>query len=342
MLFLCVILASSIFCLTAPISFAQTQGEKIEIVNRQMDMVENSLANAQGPSRLKVESPSAGSMLKSIFNSDLFPTPRPRFPSEIKTRVHTFDLGVEVFYYHYEEPDLKVRIFGPMYGDFAGYTYRPAAPSIFNNFLVNVYSLQARSSYSRVLGYRWARVTERQHDDVNEFRGLIGKDYFIGRDALATPYFGFGYRYLKDRGNGEANIVGGTLYYGYDRKSHYYYLPVGCDLRINVSKDWEIDPNIEYDILLQGWQKSFLSDGNQFGADNTDVANHQDKGYGLRGSVKFLKRGARVDFYVEPYFRFWHIADSQAAIGRLDGETALWEEPDNNTIEAGTKFGVQF
>jgi len=44
--------------------------------------------------------------------------------------------------------------------------------------------------------------------------------------------------------------------------------------------------------------------GNQFGWNNPNITNSQDKGFGLRGSVKFLKRGSLVDFYVEPYIRF--------------------------------------
>ena len=75
-----------------------------------------------------------------------------------------------------------------------------------------------------------------------------------------TPYFGFGYRYLFDRGNGQISSIGA---YGYDRKSHYYYLPLGGDAVMNMPNNWEVDLNVEYDILLHGLQKSYLSDGNQ-------------------------------------------------------------------------------
>ena len=73
----------------------------------------------------------------------------------------------------------------------------------FNNFLTNVYFLQARYATSRDLDYKGSGIIKGKHDDSMEFRGLIGRDYALGPDSTMTPYFGFGYRYLIDHGNGE-------------------------------------------------------------------------------------------------------------------------------------------
>jgi hypothetical protein len=111
-----------------------------------------------------------------------------------------------------------------------------------------------------------------------------------------------------------------------------------------MSKDWEIDFNAEYDIFLQGRQKTYLSDDSQFeGETISDVSNHQSHGYGARGSVRFLKKGSLVDYYVEPYVRYWNIKQSKSEPVVVDGTAvAAGVEPKNNTVEVGSKFGVQF
>jgi len=346
--------------------------DKTQAVNRQLNEVEEEFPNIQPdaqkefpnvqPDTPKVfsntqsdapkvfsnrpqpESPSAGGMLKDILTPGLpiTKTPNsPKAPSDVITRVNSVDLGSEIFYYRYEEPSpVGIKNQGPMYGFYANYAYRPAAPNFFNNFLTNVYFLQARYASSRVLEYSGDGTIKNKHDEADEFRGLIGKDYYLGTDSMVTPYFGFGYRYLIDHGNGETNGLG---QYSYDRKSHYYYLPLGVDVVINLPDNWEVDPNVEYDILLSGYQKSFFSDGDQFtGFNNPDVVDHQDHGFGVRGSVKFLKRGPMVDFYVEPYVRFWNIDQSKTEAAVVDGSLGGWVEPKNNTLEIGSKFGIQF
>lgn len=299
----------------------------------------------QQPSKI-----SGGKMLNDLLSPDTSEKHQPQCPSEVRSRTHGLDIGTEVFYYRYEEPtyltilgdnSTRVTNTGPMVGYYANYAYRPADPNFFNNFLSNVYMFQARYATSRDLEYKGSGIIKGKHDDVMEFRGLVGKDYFIGTDARVTPYFGFGYRYLLDRGNAQITSTGA---YGYDRKSHYYYLPLGGDAAINMSHDWAVDFNVEYDIFFQGWQKSYLSDGDQFtGLDIPNLTNHQDHGFGVRGSIKFIKKGTLVDFYVEPYIRFWDIDYSKAETVVVDGVSSVpLVEPRNNTTEVGSKFGIMF
>jgi hypothetical protein len=338
-------LATYIFFSQTLLSHADGPWQKMDIVNRQLDEVSGQFSNLQPNaeqefSKKPPPSPSSVELLKNLVTADILETPHRKMASNVKPRTHAVDMGYEIFYYRYQEPDIGVMIHGPMGGYFADYAYRPADPGFFNNFLTNVYMLQARYASSRDLEYKGTGIVKNKHDDAMEFRGLIGKDYFIGTELRVTPYFGFGYRYLKDRGNGQLSNANG---YGYDRKSHYYYLPLGGDMAINMPDNWEIDLNAEYDIFIQGMQKSFLSDGDQFtGYNNPDVTNRQDHGYGIRGSIKFIKRGTILDFFVEPYIRFWNIDQSKIETATVDGQFLYLAEPKNNTTEYGSRFGVQF
>ena len=283
---------------------------------------------------------SAVSMAKEIFGFDSPKEKTQKIYTDVDRRKHTFDLGAQVAYYRYEEPGV-MKMHGPMEGYHLNYAYRPADPNFFNNFLTNVYMLQARFASSRDLEYSGSGIIKGKHDEVYEFRGLIGKDYFVGKDSIITPYFGFGYRYLIDHGNGQ---VSDQFYYGYDRKSHYYYIPLGVDTIIKMPHDWAVSPNVEYDIFISGRQKSFLSDGGQFtGYSNPDIVNHQDTGYGIRASIKFIKFAHLADFYVEPYVYYWDIDQSKLAAASVDGTFSnSWNEPKNNSLELGSRFGVIF
>jgi hypothetical protein len=319
---------------------AHDQDEKSVAVNQQLNILESPQGHANGVSQEFSDTSQQPNAEKVFFNTNTQPVSRPNIQSNVKTRVHTLDLGAEIFYYRYQEPNpVGVTNQGPMYGFDADYAYRPACPSFLNNFIANVYSLQARYATSRDLEYKGSGIVKGKHDDADEFRGLIGKDYFVGTNIRMTPYLGFGYRYLFDHGNGQ---LSSSDNYGYDRKSHYYYLPLGGDMAVAMPHHWEIDYNIEYDIFLHGVQKSYLSDGDQFGGNNPNITNNQDKGFGIRGSIRFLKHGPLVDFYVEPYIRFWNIEQSSAVTASVDGHEQTLVEPKNNTTEVGSEFGIQF
>ncbi len=330
--------------------------QKNDAVNQELDDISKEFRYMQPDSDEKAfnsmsEKASPKTMLKNILNPDLSEKPSPTTKPHMKTQVHTLDVGGEVSYYRNVAPvvplvpannTVREKYVGPMYGYYADYTYRPADPNFFNNFLTNVYFLQARYATSRYLTFSGEGDVKSKHDDAMEFRGLIGKDYFVGANARVTPYFGFGYRYLLDRGNGQVSNSSSLME---DRKSHYYYLPLGGIVALDMPRDWEVDLNAEYDILLSGYQKNFYSDWDQFSSPGTrypDIVYHQDHGFGLRGSIKFLKKGPIVDFFVEPYFRFWNIDQSKSQSIVLNGTAYQVVEPKNNTTEIGSKFGIQF
>ena len=72
------------------------------------------------------------------------------------------------------------------------------------------------------------------------------------------------------------------------------------------------------------------------------MSNAQKKGYGIRGSLKFIKEGDPVNFLIEPYARYWHIKDSKGTRAENDFFIVTGLEPENTSIEIGTRLGVQF
>jgi hypothetical protein len=348
----------------------QGQGDKIEAVNRQLD--EFSQQNFPGlqqdakkifPSSMQHDSDkvfsdpqkpdrqSAKALLKGIISPSLMATAEHQTTSNVRTRVNTFDVGSEIFYYRFVMPhvilepivgsatqNVPFKDVGPMYGFYANYAYRPPAGNFLNNPLTNVYFLQGSYDISNELSFSGQGNLNHEHNTVTELRGLIGKDYAVGANVMVTPYFGYGYRYLNENNDGKVTSIG---YWMNDRKSHYYYLPLGSNAAFNMPNDWEIDLNAELDIVLSAMQKNYYSDWDKFSSTISypDVSFHQSHGVGVRGSVKFIKKGSLVDFYVEPYFRFWNFDNSKTIIWYNGSAVG---EPYNTTFEIGSKFGVQF
>ena len=254
--------------------------------------------------------------------------------SKIQYNRNTLTFDYEKYYYEYKEDSVNVKLKGWWDSIDAVYVYRPQEGDLLYSDWVNHYGLEGR--------YAWADLdytsgsTGSDNDEPNrmvELRGILGRDFYPTPSVVITPYGGFGFRYLVDDSGGRQTTTG---QYGYDRKSHYFYLPVGFNYTYQPNKDWRIVSNAEYDYFISGWQKSYLSDVPVPGY--FDVRNNQKHGYGVRGSIKFIKILPFVNLSIEPFVRYWHIDDSNVAnAGLIDGM-----EPENTTIESGLKAGVEF
>lgn len=254
-------------------------------------------------------------------------------------RKHSLEAGAELFYYRYEEPDL-MKTMGVMQGIYTNYTYRPSFNDLLYTGLMNLYKVEAR--------YSWGDVdytSEGSGSDDNipdwsvELRGILGKEYVDG-PFRTVLYTGGAYRYLNDNSSGRLTDLG---YYGYQRESNYYYLPVGFEFSNQLNDTWSVGITGEYDWLAYGLQISHLSDGNQFlSTKNDDAENEQNHGYGLRASIQLLRHSDIADLVFEPFVRFWNIEDSEISTIMLEGSLAQGLEPENNTIEAGLKVGLRF
>lgn len=167
-----------------------------------------------------------------------------------------------------------------------------------------------------------------------EARGLVGGDW-EGENAALALYTGIGYRYLFHDGRGISCTIN-ECFFGYRRESNYLYLPVGVIHRSALEEDARLVLTLEYDHLLIGKQVSRLSDGGQ---GHNDIANTQNKGYGLKASITYDKN----KWAIGPYVNYWNIEDSDIKAtlinGLLDGYGL---EPKNNTLEFGIKIGQRF
>ncbi len=236
-----------------------------------------------------------------------------------------WELASEISHITYDEPDVMEEK-GAMYGILGSYTYHKDI----------MFRIEARFSYGQV-DYKNSGTINNIDDYMMEFRGLIGQDISAYERYIVTPYIGFGYRYLNDDTSGMVSSTGAR---GYERESNYFYSPVGIEILVPVEEGWSLGAIIEYDHFWKGIQKSHLSDAS---ASFNDLENDQNKGFGLRGSLRFKRQGRDMDLLIEPFIRYWHIEESETANITYNG--VIWGfgwEPKNTSTEAGIKFALVF
>lgn len=253
-------------------------------------------------------------------------------------RAHTLEGGQETYYNYFAEPKSPMKNTGEMYGYFANYTYRPPEGIVLNNPIINTYMVQGHYD-SGELNYKGSGRIKRRGNEAYEIRAMVGRDFGMGRFTL-TPYAGYGYRNLLDRGNDR--ITSDGFFYAFDRHSTFWYVPVGVNVTMPLGT-WTAEANFEYDMLTKGLQVNDFSIGKEYngGFENPNIHNNQE-GFGARTSIKFTYVTPHVNFYVEPFVRFWDIQKSKSVSAVIDGFLSDNYEPRNTTIEAGSKLGLQF
>lgn len=261
---------------------------------------------------------------------------------DINIKKHLFKVDAELFSFRYKEPGV-MKDAGTMRGFYGHYAYRPSPGELLYTKITNLYKIEGRYSVGEVDYKAVSHAELKNIDDWSaELRGIFGKEYVDG-PFTTIIYSGAGYRYLNDNNSGRLSTVGDTSYYGYQRESNYYYLPVGLEFSNQINNRWSVAILGEYDWLAYGLQISHLSDGNQFlSTRNDDAENKQDHGYGLRASLRLIRESGIVDLVFEPFIRYWDIEDSEIVSIFVDGATSNALEPENNTIETGLKIGFQF
>jgi hypothetical protein len=156
---------------------------------------------------------------------------------------------------------------------------------------------------------------------------------FNDNASVVMPYLGCAFRELFNRINDYDYIKDGNpaKIVGYDRYSLYLYIPLGIILRTELGNDWLFSLNPEFDLFLLGQQTSGIDmDGN-----GKPLENVQNGGYGFRVSSRVSKKiGDEFAVFLEPFVKYWDIANSDIVNGCL--------EPKNNTVEHGVKVGITF
>ncbi|MBN2318423.1 MAG: autotransporter outer membrane beta-barrel domain-containing protein [Acidobacteria bacterium] len=237
------------------------------------------------------------------------------------------EFGLDSSYIRYEEPDFMQEE-GVTLSAYGSYTLRPA------DFMIRLegrYGFAGVSYSSPVSG-----ETKRIRDYIGEARALVGYTFEASDKWYLTPYTGFGYRYLFDGMGGKVTNVG---HLGYDRRSNYFYSPIGFESANYLNYGWALVVTGEYALFWKGCQESDL--GILFGG-SPAIINDQDDGWGIRASGKFIKEMGRPDFVFGPYIKYWNIEDSDWAYLYYEEEELAFIEPANNSIEIGGMFGIAF
>lgn len=240
-----------------------------------------------------------------------------------------FFVGGEVSYIKYEEPGVMEEK-GMMYGVSGLYTYRHSEVPLV---------LRADSKFSvGELDYTSARTgsIDNIDDYMLEVRGTAGINSRPIGKFVFMPYFGIGYRYLNDDSGGMTST---TCAKGYERESNYYYSPMGIEVTEEFKNGWSLAGIMEYDLFWSGKQKSRLSDIAGYG----DIKNDQGNGYGMRSSIKIIKKSKNIELLFEAFIRYWDIGESDLSeMTYKDVIIGYGYEPENNSTEIGLKGGISF
>jgi hypothetical protein len=254
-------------------------------------------------------------------------------------------MGAEFSYFKYEEPDLMEQA-GPLFGVYAEYAVRTPENdkvSSWEEFLSSYQNNYVFGIEGRFLGGQvdYDSRDTGSIDNINEYlfeiRGLAGYDFPAGESTVLTPYIGIGYRYLDDNMGGKSSTTGAA---GYDRESHYVYMPFGLKTSTPLEGPWSLGFNVEYDLFLDGTQESHLED---VSSSLSTLENDQNSGYGVRGSIQFARQADTWNFLVEPFIRYWNVDESNIAVINCGGTPcAAGYEPNNESTEYGVKVGTRF
>lgn len=264
-------------------------------------------------------------------------------PAYAQDKKNNYSIAYETSSYGYKEPldlhhmELKGRMSGVVF-DYIGrsaFTAKEVDANDPSFLALQLRYMQGDTNYDGwlVSGAIPPVYTKHYCPDIPNYyvegRLTAGGIYELGSVVEFWPYLGIGARYLVNKLNDDpANT-------GYRRTSTYFYAPVGATAKIKLPAEWAISLNGEYDIFIHGKQQSRISDTNPL---RDDINNAQTQGYGVRASAKLSKDFKHIGVFVEPFFRYWHIKDSDLALS--GGRYYL--EPDNETHESGLKVGINF
>ena len=265
-------------------------------------------------------------------------------PAYAQDKKNNYSIAYETSSYGYKEPlsNHHMELKGRMSGVVLDYISRSAftAKEIDANdpsfFAIQLRYMQGDVNYDGWLvnksttPYTYIKDYQPNISDYYlEGRLTAGSVYDLGSVVEFWPYVGIAGRYLVDKQQEKSP-------YAYRRTSTYIYAPVGAKTKLKLPAEWSLSLNGEYDIFIFGKQLSRLTDTNPT-AEN--LRNDQGQGYGARASLQLAKEFKHVGFFVEPFFRYWHIKESDKF---FTSPTEYWVEPDNETHESGLKIGITF
>ncbi len=267
----------------------------------------------------------------SVFLVALFFAPAAA--QALEMQMHTLSVSPQLSYINFKNDDFKEK--GFLYGAGASYTYHGQLG--FEKLPKGMLKIDGRIVVGRI-DFDGVLLDGNQYkidnvkDFLGEIRALGGYDFSIFESTTITPFTGLGYRFYKDQLQ-KSNA-------GYRRESSYLYSPIGVETNTPITKGWSAGVSAEFDIFWTGTLTTHYSDLDPL---FSDVDNTQDKGYGLRGSIKIHKEMDDKNFIFEPYVNYWNISKSDSQGLKHTGVVGqIVTEPKNNSTEIGMKASVEF
>ena len=268
---------------------------------------------------------------------------------------HNLEVGTEISFYKYKEPGI-MQLKGEQRGFNAEYTFAPEEGEFMNFGWMDTYRVEMIYSFDDDTKYEAevpGIVSETEtNDKIFDGRILLGKrvynEMLFEKPFDFFGYFGFGLRHVKelpkeDRTLGSSSGTPG-YFVNYQRNANYWYIPIGAEIYTHPTKDWFISYNYEFDWFLTGRQYSHFDDFQKYGYPNNDIliGDQDNGGYGARASVKFIRKGERMNLVLEPFFRYWHIDESNSQNAHSLGSYGSYIEPENKTWQYGVNLAAQF
>lgn len=238
------------------------------------------------------------------------------------------EIGVQISSYRYEE-DINGAFFMNLEGKKIGLT--AAFTKVYDDnwyLVVDGRYASGNADYSSAgTGTKSANP-----DSFVDVRMTAGQDIQAGSQLL-SPYAGLGYRYL----NSDLRGYSTTGHAGYRRTSKYLYLPLGVTHRLRLGGDARLATTVEYDYLIEGVQRSYLTDV-PGGGYTSDLLNLQRNGYGMRLNLAY----ETSNWSAGVFYHYWNIASSD--LGVYTSATLVYTgyEPHNITKEVGVQLKYRF
>lgn len=212
----------------------------------------------------------------------------------------------EIEHYYYEEPGLMDKTSAPLFfgGGVRSYLIDKKSPS---SFFYNMRVGYGQTDYSG--------TGTTTGDPTYRFQGEGG---LIVQYGTMKVLGGLGYRWLYDDWGGKISSTGG---YSYDRRSRYWYLPMGVMVEDDKGSSWKF----QYNYFLEGEQTSYLTDISGY---LNDLVNTQESGSGFEIEYQHDESWAI-------FLRAWNVNDSDVQLIRTTSGNSYGYEPKNETIEMG-------
>ena len=153
--------------------------------------------------------------------------------------------------------------------------------------------------------------------------------------VYVSHYAGLGYRAFENSKDHDND---------YKRTFNNFYVLFGFDWKVKPGYGWIVSANTEFDYMLYGRSKNYGGD--------LSGSYRPEYGYGYNLGLKLEKDFGPVILFVEPYYRYWKIGNSEKKTVTTCSGNIIWGpytcntykkyNPGHDTNETGVRVGLAF